>query len=88
MTLSIDHILTTKTTLLQHFKDLKEPDDVTTHSTTPETTILPAITTDVALADDRKFEPSCTQNPFVLLLQDTHVRVYLNVFFLYSTVLK
>ena len=50
------------------FKDLKEPDDVTTQCTTPETTKLPPITTDVALADGRKFEVSCTQTLFVSFL--------------------
>ena len=71
--------MTILTTLLHRFKDLNKPADVTTQCTTPETTTQPAITTDVALPDDRKFEVSCTQNLFVLLLRDTCVRVYLNV---------
>jgi len=67
------------TTLLHRFEYLKEPDDVTTQCTTLETTTLPTITTDVALADGRKFEVSCMQNPLLSLLRDTRVRVYLNV---------
>ena len=50
------------------FNDLNKPDDVTTQCMTPETTKLPAITTDVALTDVRKFEVSCTQTLFVSFL--------------------
>ena len=72
-------MLTPIKTLLHRFKDLKEPDDVTTPCTTSETTALPAIlTTDIALPDERKFEVSCMLNPFVSLLRDARVRVYLN----------
>jgi len=59
------------------FNDLNKPDDVTTQCTTPDTTKLPAITTDVALADVRKFEVSCTQNLCVSFLWDAYVRAYL-----------
>jgi len=79
--------MTLLTTLLHRFKDLSKPDDVTTQCTTPETTNLPAITTDVSLADGRKFEVSCTQNLFVLLLRDTCVRVYLNVIAIFYVLL-